>query len=29
METMHPNRDGNLAYARILSNYFSLYGYTW
>ncbi|MFF0819576.1 SGNH/GDSL hydrolase family protein [Micromonospora haikouensis] len=29
METLHPNRDGNLAYARILNNYMSLYGYNW
>jgi hypothetical protein len=29
METMHPNQDGNLAYARILNDYLGLYGYTW
>ncbi|MGY3516760.1 SGNH/GDSL hydrolase family protein [Micromonospora sp. PTRAS2] len=29
METLHPNQDGYLAYARILNNYMSLYGYNW
>ncbi|MER5700689.1 SGNH/GDSL hydrolase family protein, partial [Micromonospora sp. NPDC002296] len=29
METMHPNQEGNLAYARILNGYMDLYGYDW
>ncbi|MBQ1018859.1 SGNH/GDSL hydrolase family protein [Micromonospora sp. D93] len=29
MESFHPNKDGNLAYARVLNDYMALYNYTW